>query len=88
MVKVRVVGFLDPERGGTIGGDVVEATVSSEGDLSVTVEDRDGNPTGWAIYARGHWSSVVQVEPPAPEVIAAVAERRQAERPRPSRTRF
>ncbi|RFS47014.1 hypothetical protein D0Q02_07575 [Micromonospora craniellae] len=80
-----MIGFPDPERGGTIEGDVVDVEVSSEGELRLTAEDRDGNPTGWAIYARGHWLSVTQIEPPDPEVVKVVTERRQAEANRRSR---
>ncbi|MBM0205050.1 hypothetical protein JNW90_19830 [Micromonospora sp. STR1s_5] len=87
-MKVRVVGFPDPERGGVIEGDVVEASVSGEGELHVTVEDRDGKPAGWAVYARGHWLSATQIEPPDPELLQAVTERRQAEATRRPRTRL
>ncbi|MGJ3228905.1 hypothetical protein ACQEUV_26650 [Micromonospora aurantiaca (nom. illeg.)] len=83
-MKVRILACPGDVRPHTVEGDIVESTVSSEGELSVTAEDRDGNSTGWVTYARGQWLSVELLEAPDPEIFKYVAERLEAERGRRS----
>lgn len=79
-MKVRILACPGDVRPHTIEGDIVETTVSAEGELSVNAEDREGNATAWVTYARGQWISAELLEAPDLETVKYVTERLQTER--------
>lgn len=51
------------------------------GELRITIRDRDNRIVGWTVYAAGYWRRVAQTKPVAEDVrrhMAAAAERDRA----------